>query len=82
MTNLRHSKKFPNFLRPFFWEVDFAKLDVKKHQIYIIERLLEYGNVQAYRWLKGNFTKETLKNIALGSRKVDVKTKNFWKIIP
>lgn len=34
-------------VKKYFWEVNSNKLDFSKRKIYILERLLEYGNPQA-----------------------------------
>ncbi len=71
----------PKSFKRYFWETDFAKIDLKKHQTYIIERLLEYGNLEAYRWLVKNVAKPKIKNVAANSRRISPKTKNFWQAI-
>jgi len=62
-------------------ETDFSKLDLKKHQDYIIERLLEYGNEKAYKWVLNNFSFRKILGVINKSRKVSDKTKNFVKTI-
>jgi Family of unknown function (DUF6922) len=36
--------KIPEFLKPYFWEIDFAGLSLPERETYVIERVLEYGN--------------------------------------
>ena len=71
----------PKSFKRFFWETDFSKVDPKKHQTYIIERLMEYGDTKAYRWLVKNFAKPEIKNVAANSRRINPKTKKFWQAI-
>lgn len=73
--------KMPQSFKRYFWDTDFSKIDLKKNQTYVIERLLEYGDIAAYRWLTKNFPKAALKKIAAKSRRVSPKTKNFWQRI-
>jgi len=73
--------KMPQSFKRYFWDTDFSKIDLKKNQTYVIERLLEYGDIAAYRWLTKNFPKPTLKETAKVSRRVSPKTKNFWQRI-
>lgn len=40
----------PKEIRKYFWEVDADKLDFNKRRIYILKRLLEYGNPKAIGW--------------------------------
>ena len=71
----------PKVFQKYFWDTNPARIDFKKHQSYIIERLLEYGDTQAYRWLIKNFPKTQLKKFAKTSRQLSPKTKNFWQTI-
>lgn len=44
----------------FFWDVDAANLDPSKHAVYVINRLLDKGNVEAVRWVRRNFPEELI----------------------
>ena len=74
--------KIPLEFRKYFWDVDIAKINPDKHQTYIIERLLEHGDSEAYRWLKSNFPREKIKEVGLKSRRIGQKTKNFLQLVP
>ncbi|MFN3763486.1 MAG: DUF6922 domain-containing protein, partial [Anaerolineae bacterium] len=37
--------RLPEFLRPLFWDVNFDRLRIPGHERYIIERILELGDV-------------------------------------
>ena len=37
-------KLIHNFLKKYFWDVDFPSLNKKNHSEFIIERILEYGD--------------------------------------
>jgi hypothetical protein len=39
----------PEFLRPLFWEIDFDRLRLPERETYVIERVLEYGDLPAVR---------------------------------
>ncbi len=71
----------PSFLKEYFWDVDFSKLDKKKHSQFIIERILEYGNRKAVAWLKKNFELPKIKKILCDSKNLSAKSANFWHII-
>lgn len=71
----------PKSFRKYFWDININNIDLKKHQVYVIERLLEYGDVKAYRWLNKNFRKTTIAKIAARSRRLSPQTKNFWAAI-
>lgn len=74
-------KRLPISFKKYFWDTDFNNMVVGKNKIYVIERLLEYGDVEAYRWLKKNFPKNLLVKIASRSRRIGAQTKNFWQVI-
>jgi hypothetical protein len=73
--------KAPLFLKKYFWDVDFSKLNVSKNPTYIIERLLEMGDAEALRWLFKNFDKETIKKTLRERRGFSKLAANFWGII-
>jgi succinate dehydrogenase flavin-adding protein (antitoxin of CptAB toxin-antitoxin module) len=73
--------KLPEYLKKYFWEIDFNKLDSKKSSYYIIERLLEYGDKEAIQWLTKNFSKQALENVVYTSKQLSKKSANFWQLI-
>lgn len=73
--------QLPDFLRPYFWEVDFAQLRLPEREVYVIERILEYGGDQAIRWLKETFPPETLADVVRRSRRLSPNTANLWSLV-
>ncbi len=53
----------PEFLKKYFWEVDFKEIDLRKHSTYILIRLMEYGDEKAVKWIKKHFTGEDIANV-------------------
>ena len=45
-------------LRRYFWDVDVSTLDPKRHSVYIIERLVEFGDEAAASWLFEHFLRQ------------------------
>jgi hypothetical protein len=43
----------PDELRVYFWDCDFDELIWKKYSFFITERLLNFGNIKAIKWLMG-----------------------------
>jgi hypothetical protein len=68
------------FLKKYFWETDFKSLDLKKDAVYIISRILEYGDIKAVKWLLKNFDKKLIKKVILTQRGFSPKTSNFWRL--
>lgn len=73
--------KLPLFLKKYFWDIDFKKLDPKKRSAYIIERLLELGNMNALHWVFKKYSQTTIKKIICQSPALSKKTANFWGLI-
>jgi len=70
--------RLPLFLKKYFWDVDFKKLDPKKSPGYIIVRLLEFGDERAIRWLLKAFSKKIIKQTVMTSRGLSPRTASFW----
>jgi hypothetical protein len=43
--------RLPEFLRPYFWDTDFDRLDPVEHERFIAERLMEKTTQKSFRWL-------------------------------
>ncbi len=74
-------KKLPSFLEKYFWEVEFKKIDLEKYRIYVLRRLLDYGDEEAISWMWKNFTEAEIKNILYNYRDLSLKSANFWAVI-
>lgn len=71
----------PEFLRPLFWDTDFDQLRVPGHERYIIERVLEYGDDPAIRWLWRTFDPVAIAGVVRQSRKLSRNTATLWVLI-
>lgn len=71
----------PPFLKRYFWEVDLATIRLPEHDVYLIERLLEYGDDQAIHWLKESFPPETIATVVRKSRVLSSNTANLWALV-
>lgn len=69
-----------NFNR-YFWEIDTTKLDTKKRAYYIIERILEYGDTEAVKWMLETYPKDIIIGVLKTSRALSLKSANYWAII-
>ena len=74
-------KSLPQFLKKYFWDVDFSKLNKKTHSQFVIERILEYGDEKAVRWMRRNFKLNEIKKVVCNSRNLSLKSANFWQFI-
>lgn len=69
----------PAYLKKYFWENDFKKIDLQKHKNYIASKILSLGDIKSVNWLNKNFDHSFLKKVSQ-SRQVDTKSKNLWKL--
>lgn len=74
-------KSLPEFLKKYFWDADFAGLDATKYPYFIIERILEYGDERAVKWMIENFKKSEIKRALMESRGLSPKSVNYWALI-
>ena len=74
-------KKLPGFLKKYFWDVEFEKIDAEVDARDILARLFEYGDEKAISWLRKNFTRRQIADVLLHYRLVSPKSANFWALI-
>ena len=74
-------RKLPEFLRQYFWDVEFDKIDFEKRRIFILKRILEYGDKEAVAWMWKNFKKSEMKDVLCKYRGFSQKSANFWAVI-
>ena len=73
--------KMPSFLKRYFWDVDFSAIDPNKHSTYVIERILDIGDVDATAWLKRQYYENKIKDVIKKTRRLRPKSANYWTII-
>ncbi len=74
-------KTLPAFLKKYFWDVDFSELDKEDYPQFVIERILEYGDQKAIKWMKENFKLNEIKKVICQSKNLSLRSANFWRII-
>jgi hypothetical protein len=77
----RERGKLPTFLKRYFWDVPFAGLDLHRSSAFLIERILEYGNPQAVRWLLAHVSAEVICGVVKSSRSLSARSANFWTVM-
>lgn len=69
-------------LRPaLFWDTDSKKLDLKKHAKYIIERIMDFGNVDEARWMRRYYPKSLLAEVVRKSRVLGSSSRTLWTLL-
>lgn len=65
-------------LKSLFWDTDYTQIDFKKHSKAIIERILMYGSMDAYKWLFKFYEVDEIKQVIISSRQLDVRTATMF----
>ncbi len=70
----------PNLLK-YFWDCDKSKLDLNLHKNYILNRLMQYGNLEAIKWILNNYEREYVVKYLTkkGKNTLDRKSYLFWE---
>lgn len=79
-SQVEETKVLPERFKIFFWDTDISKLKLKQHAKYIIERLMELGDLDSILWLQRAYPTQTIINILSTSRLISFKSKNFWLV--
>ena len=75
-----YEKGLPEYLRPFFWDVDFRNLSVKDSSYFIISRLMEHGDEAAMRFLLKTFHPAEMIHVLKSSRSLSRRSRTFWRV--
>lgn len=70
----------PGEIKKYFWDIDAKKLNPKESPEYVSERLLEYGDRPALKWLFKNYPRNFLAGLVLKSRRMSPRSANFWSL--
>jgi hypothetical protein len=63
-----------------FWDSDVSAIDIDQYKIYIIERILELGDIQEVKWMLDRFPNETIKGALYSCRGITERSSHFWKL--
>lgn len=74
-------KQIPKKFDYLFWDHDSCKLSPKKHTRFIIERLLEKGDLTCVKWVFSKFETKIIRDTISHSKNISSKTKAFWDIM-
>ncbi len=71
----------PAFLKKYFWDVNFEKLDFSRRRVMVLKRIMEYGDKEAVMWMRANFTDSEIKDVLIKCRDFSQKSANFWAVM-
>ncbi|MBI2623499.1 MAG: hypothetical protein HYW65_02895 [Candidatus Liptonbacteria bacterium] len=69
------------FRQSLFWDVDPKTIDPKKHAVYVIERILDFGRDDELRWMAAYYPKSLIKKVVLTSRVLQPQSRALWKLV-
>ena len=73
-------KMIPARLYHLFWDVDAGKLNLRRHSRYVIERILELGDLDALWWAQRQYPTALIIETCHASRRLSPRSKNFWEL--
>lgn len=73
----------PPGLRSLFWDVDPDTLDPRAWPDYVLERVLEMGRPEAYRWARSLYGEDRIREFlrSAGPRRLSARALNFWALL-
>lgn len=69
------------FRQSLFWDIDPKNLNIKKHAVYIIERIMDFGRDKEVQWLWQTYSRPQLKKVVNVSRVLRPQTKALWTLL-
>lgn len=75
------TKKVIKFRPELFWDVDVKTIDPKKHSRYIIERILDFGDLDEVRWAAHHYPRKLIAKTMRESRVIDDKSRMLWSLV-
>lgn len=71
--------KLPPHIQTMLWDVHPSKIDIQRHKIFVITRIVEKGNWSDIKWLQKTYPSSLIKKVTLKSKNTSPRVKNFWK---
>ncbi len=69
------------FRQALFWDVDPKTIDPEKNAVYVIERILDFGNDEEVRWMWNYYDHALLKQVVHTSRVLFPATRSLWTLL-
>lgn len=67
----------PKFVARIFWE---SEPEIGKHDQYIVERIMDFGDTKQVRWMRQNYADTKLAEFLKKSKVLSAKSANYWSI--
>jgi len=71
----------PRNFKIFFWDCNFTELNLSKHREFILERLLNLGTYDTFKWIFKNYKREEVISFIKKKGKIRLNRNSylFWK---
>ncbi len=73
-------QEIPKNIKTLLWDVKEADISFDEHYKYIIERVLEYGDLQEIKWMEDNFSKDKIVVTLKVSKRLSAKSANYFAL--
>ena len=77
MNQVTKSNNLYGFSPHLFWDVDPAKFDIDRNDAWIVQRVLEYGNMEDWKIIEDYFGVDKIVSLALNFRSLDPVARSF-----
>lgn len=77
---IEKSRSVPSKLHKLFWDVDPKTIQVRRHSRYIIERILDLGDLEALWWAQKQYPTALIIEVCRTSRRLSQRSKMFWSL--
>jgi hypothetical protein len=71
----------PDSLKALFWDTNSAGFDPTAYPDYTIFRVLEYGDMEAFKWIRTTFEDSEIRRIIRTERRLSPKSATFWALV-
>ena len=70
------------FRQSLFWDVDPKTIDPEKNAVYVIERILDFGDDSEVRWMWNRYSKKQIREVLERPRcQVIDKSRALWSLL-
>lgn len=69
------------FSQGLFWDIATKTLKPKKHSVFIIKRVMQFGDIEDWKVIRKIYSPGLLHSVVVKTRELDAKSKALWKVI-
>ncbi len=78
ISDRKETAAVPERFRSLFWDTSLKNIHLRKNARYVIERILEFGDLDAVEWMQRVYTLQAVLDVLTLSKSITEKTRNFW----